>query len=308
MTTSDSHTLLAELDRIVSEGRNPDTMDIDVLSTEGILARINHEDAKVAPAVASELPAIAEAVDIIVHQLQQGGRLIYTGAGTSGRLGILDAVECRPTFSVADSLVRGVIAGGETAITQAVEGAEDNQAQGQRDLEELDLTANDVVVGLSASGRTPYVLGALRYANQLGCATVGVACTPQAPVLQEAGTAICPEVGPECLTGSTRMKAGTAQKLVLNMLSTATMIRLGKTYENLMVDVNASNQKLHARAKRIVMQATDCDAARAEEALAQADNQAKVAILMLLTDSGADEARARLANNDGFLRRAAGRS
>lgn len=305
MTTPDAHSLLAELDRIVSEGRNPETMDIDVLSTEGILACINHEDARVAPAVASELPAIAEAVDTIVSKLQQGGRLIYTGAGTSGRLGILDAVECRPTFSVPDTLVRGVIAGGDTAITQAVEGAEDDEAQGQRDLEQLDLKASDVVVGLSASGRTPYVLGALRYANSIGCATVGVACTPQAPVLREASMAICPEVGPECLTGSTRMKAGTAQKLVLNMLSTATMIKLGKTYQNLMVDVNASNHKLRARAKRIVMQATECDEASAEHALAQANQQAKVAILMLLTDIDADEARSRLADNNGFLRRAA---
>lgn len=294
--------LLAQLDRIVSEGRNPDTMDIDLLPTEAILARINHEDAKVAPAVAAELPAIARAVDCIVGKLQSGGRLIYIGAGTSGRLGILDAVECRPTFSVPDSLVVGLIAGGDKAIVHAVEGAEDNHAQGKADVQAVSLTSSDVLVGLSASGRTPYVTGALQYAREIGAGTVGIACNPGAPILQAADIPICPVVGPEVLTGSTRMKSGTAQKLVLNMLSTATMIRLGKTYQNLMVDVNATNEKLKARARRIVMQATECDEATAIDALARAGNQAKLAILMILTGDSAETARTKLNAHQGFLR------
>lgn len=309
MTQEENHTtLLKQLDHIVSEGRNPDTMDIDLLPTETILARINAEDAKVAPAVAAELPSIARAVDTIADKLQAGGRLVYIGAGTSGRLGILDAVECRPTFSVPDSLVIGLIAGGDKAIVHAVEGAEDNHPQGKADVQAINLTKNDVLVGLSASGRTPYVVGALEYANSIGAGTVGVACNPGAPILQAAEIQICPVVGAEALTGSTRMKSGTAQKLVLNMLSTATMIRLGKTYENLMVDVNATNEKLKARAKRIVMQATECDEATATTALEAADNQAKLAILMILTGESADKAREKLNAHQGFLRQAAEQS
>ncbi|MBU3023976.1 N-acetylmuramic acid 6-phosphate etherase [Aestuariibacter sp. A3R04] len=296
--------LLAQLNKIVSEGRNPDTMDIDLLSTEAILRKINQEDAKVANAVAQEIPHIASAVDAIVEKLLSGGRLVYTGAGTSGRLGILDAVECRPTFSVPDSLVIGVIAGGEPAIQHAVEGAEDNKAQGALDIQAINFSENDVLVGLSASGRTPYVVGALEYANSLGAKTISIACNPDSIVLNSASIAICPVVGPECLTGSTRMKSGTAQKLVLNMLSTASMIRLGKTYQNLMVDVNATNEKLKARAIRIVMQATDCEKEEAATALEAANHKAKVAIMMILTDTTAEQAESMLTTHNGFLRRA----
>ncbi len=296
--------LLAQLNSIVSEGRNPDTLDIDLLSSEAILRKINHEDAQVAPAVATQIPQIAQAVDAIVERLQSGGRLFYIGAGTSGRLGILDAVECRPTFSVPDDLVQGLIAGGEHAIQFAVEGAEDDREAGVRDVKAVDLSANDVLVGLSASGRTPYVVAALEYANSIGCVTASVTCNPNSPLMTTAQIGICPVVGPEALTGSTRMKSGTAQKLVLNMLSTASMIRLGKTYENLMVDVNASNEKLRARAIRIVMQATHCERIVAEKALKSADNRAKLAILMILTDLPAAQAEALLAEKHGFLRRA----
>jgi N-acetylmuramic acid 6-phosphate etherase len=296
--------LLAQLNSIVSEGRNPDTLDIDLLSSEAILRKINHEDAQVAPAVATQIPQIAQAVDAIVERLQSGGRLFYIGAGTSGRLGILDAVECRPTFSVPDDLVQGLIAGGEHAIQFAVEGAEDDREAGVRDVKAVDLSANDVLVGLSASGRTPYVVAALEYANSIGCVTASVTCNPNSPLMTTAQIGICPVVGPEALTGSTRMKSGTAQKLVLNMLSTASMIRLGKTYENLMVDVNASNEKLRARAIRIVMQATHCERNVAEKALKSADNRAKLAILMILTGLPADQAEALLTEKHGFLRRA----
>ncbi|MBU2978716.1 N-acetylmuramic acid 6-phosphate etherase [Alteromonas sp. C1M14] len=296
--------LLAQLNKIVSEGRNPETMDIDLLSTDAILRKINQEDAKVANAVAQEIPQIANAVDTIVSRLQAGGRLVYTGAGTSGRLGILDAVECRPTFSVPDTLVIGIIAGGETAIQHAVEGAEDNKTQGAKDIKAIDFCEKDVLVGLSASGRTPYVVGALEYAASLGAATISIACNPDSIVLDAASIPICPVVGPECLTGSTRMKSGTAQKLVLNMLSTASMIRLGKTYQNLMVDVNATNEKLKARAIRIVMQATDCTKEEASKALEDAKHNAKVAIMMILTDTNASEAETMLVTHHGFLRRA----
>ncbi|WP_137168221.1 N-acetylmuramic acid 6-phosphate etherase [Salinimonas lutimaris] len=296
--------LLEQLNQLISEGRNPDTLHIDTASTLDIVTAINTEDHKVAPAVAACLPDIARAVDYIADALQNGGRLIYTGAGTSGRLGILDAVECRPTFSVPDTLVVGVIAGGKTAIEHAVEGAEDDHGQGALDLADIRLSAHDVVVGLSASGRTPYVTGALAYARQTGCKTIGVACSPNTPVLQAADVAICPLVGPEALTGSTRMKSGTAQKLVLNMLSTATMIKQGKTYQNLMVDVNATNHKLKARARRIVMQATDCDEATATDALQQADQQAKLAILLVLTGLDVESARTLLSQQNGYLRHA----
>ena len=296
--------LLAQLSKIVSEGRNPDTMDIDLLSSEDVLKRINQEDQKVASAVGDCLPQIADAVDHIVNSLQLGGRLIYIGAGTSGRLGILDAVECRPTFSVSDELVQGIIAGGETAIQHAVEGAEDNRQAGIDDLKAIRFAKADVLVGLTASGRTPYVVSALQYANQIGATTVSITCNPDSPVMDVAEIGLCAVVGPECLTGSTRLKSGTAQKLILNMLSTASMIRLGKTYQNLMVDVNATNEKLRARAIRIVMQATDCDATEAEQALTMANNKAKLAILMILTGANANEAEDLLLNHDGFLRKA----
>ncbi|MFC4700763.1 N-acetylmuramic acid 6-phosphate etherase [Glaciecola siphonariae] len=305
MQTSSSE-LIQQLDTLVSEGRNPDTMNLDTLSTSELLGVMNQEDRKVAQAVQDVLPDIAQAVEHIVNSLKQGGRLIYIGAGTSGRLGVLDAVECRPTFSVSDNLVVGIIAGGERALMHAVEGAEDNAQAGVDDLKSIDLSAKDTVVGIAASGRTPYVIGALNYANDLGCESICLVCNPTSPLLSTAKTGICVTVGPECLTGSTRMKSGTAQKLVLNMLSTAAMVKMGKVYENLMVDVNASNKKLEARAIRIVMQATQCSSAIAEQALVQAGHRAKLAILMILSNTSAQQAEKLLDDSQGFLRRALG--
>lgn len=298
------HALAKSLNNIVSEGRNTQSKDIDTLSTTGILTRINNEDATVANAVASQIDNIACVVDAATVSIKNNGRLIYIGAGTSGRLGILDAAECRPTFSVPDGVVVGVIAGGETAIQHAVEGAEDDTEAGKTDLQQLALNEKDTVVGISASGRTPYVSSALKYASSIGCTTGAIACSPNAAIFEPADIAICPVVGPEVLTGSTRMKSGTAQKLILNMISTATMVKLGKTYENLMVDVNATNDKLKARALRIVMQATDCDENTAEAALNASNNSAKTAILMVLTGASAEQATKQLAENSGFLRKA----
>ncbi|NHH99103.1 MULTISPECIES: N-acetylmuramic acid 6-phosphate etherase [Oceanimonas] len=296
--------LIQDLARLASEGRNPDTLNIDTLSALDIVTLINRQDKGVPEAVARVLPAIAAAVDMIETALRAGGRLIYTGAGTSGRLGVLDASECPPTFSVPHGLVLGLIAGGEAAMFRAQEGAEDNERQGEQDLRDIQLTDKDVVVGIAASGRTPYVIGGLRYARRLGAGTAALACNAGSAIGREAAIAIEPEVGPEVITGSTRLKAGTAQKLVLNMLSTAAMIRLGKVYQNLMVDLHASNQKLEARAIRIVMQATGENENTAAEALAAADNEVKLAILMLLTGLGKTEAKERLTRGQGVLRRA----
>jgi len=296
--------LLAQLETMVSEGRNPDTLDIDVLDTQGVLTKINNEDKKVAHAVEAIIPEISQAVNAIVLAFKKGGRLIYMGAGTSGRLGILDAVECPPTFSVSDNVVVGLIAGGEGAIYKAVEGAEDNEGFGISDLKKANLTADDVVVGIAAGGRTPYVIGGLNYANELGCTTVSVTCNPGAIISQIADVALCAVVGPEALTGSTRMKSGTAQKLILNMLSTASMIHSGKIYQNLMVDVHASNEKLYARASKIVMQATSCNHQVAKSALEQANYNAKLAILMILTGKDIKAAKQLLNSSDGFLRQA----
>ncbi len=299
-----SDSLLQQLDHFISEERNPRTMDIDTLDSFAILQRINHEDAGIADAIEQQLDTIAAAVDCIVDRLTAGGRLIYIGAGTSGRLGILDAVECKPTFSVDESMVQGIIAGGETAIQHAVEGAEDDRNAAIADLQQRQLNAKDVLVGLSASGRTPYVTAALGYANDCGSATIAITCNPDTEVLKLAQFGICPIVGPEVLTGSTRMKSGTAQKMVLNMLSTTAMIRLGKSYQNLMVDVHASNEKLYARAIRIVTQATGCSAAIAEHHLQLAGHNAKLAIMMVLTGMDVDQARQLLKQNNGFLRAA----
>lgn len=298
------HDLLNDLARLASEGRNPDTLDIDLKSSLDIVTTINAQDQRVPAAVARVLPEIAAAVDLVVAALRRGGRLIYMGAGTSGRLGVLDASECPPTFSVPAGMVVGLIAGGEAAMFRAQEGAEDNEQQGEQDLRDIDLSDKDVVVGIAASGRTPYVIGGLRYARALGAGTVALACNPGSAIGREAAIAIEPEVGPEVITGSTRLKSGTAQKLVLNMLSTASMIRLGKVYQNLMVDLNASNEKLEARAIRIVMQATGVDEAAAARALDDADREVKLAILMLLSGLGKAEARARLQRDQGVLRRA----
>ncbi|EKG89994.1 N-acetylmuramic acid 6-phosphate etherase [Vibrio cholerae] len=296
--------LIAALSHLVSEGRNPDTMDIDLLSSQEIVERLNQQDKQVPLAVEAVLPQIAQAVDKITAAFKQGGRLIYLGAGTSGRLGVLDASECPPTFGVSDQMVIGLIAGGKEAMFTAQEGAEDNATLGAHDLQHIDFSSKDVLVGIAASGRTPYVIGALEYANDLGATTIALSCNPDSPIAEIAQIAISPVVGPEALTGSTRLKSGTAQKLVLNMLTTASMIRLGKSYQNLMVDVRATNRKLIARAVRIVMQATDCQREEAEALLKESHNNAKLAILMHLTGMNYEQATAKLSQSDGFLRRA----
>ncbi|WP_340481137.1 N-acetylmuramic acid 6-phosphate etherase [Vibrio anguillarum] len=296
--------LLSALSHLISEGRNPDTMDIDLLSAQEIVERLNQQDKHVPLAVEKVIPEIALAVDRITYAFKHGGRLIYIGAGTSGRLGVLDASECPPTFGVSDQMVIGLIAGGKEAMFSAKEGAEDCAELGIQDLKSIHFTDQDVVVGIAASGRTPYVIGALEYANDLGATTIALSCNPDSPIAELAQIAISPVVGPEALTGSTRLKSGTAQKLVLNMLTTASMIRLGKSYQNLMVDVKATNRKLIARAVRIVMQATDCERAEAEYLLAQSNNNVKVAILMHLTGLSYSEAMDKLTESDGFLRRA----
>ncbi|WP_417310443.1 N-acetylmuramic acid 6-phosphate etherase [Devosia sp.] len=298
-------TLIAELGQLVSETRNPQTLQIDLMSSAGIVAAMNAEDAKVHAAVKLVLPQVAEAVDAIVAAFKGGGRLIYLGAGTSGRLGVLDASECPPTFGVPQGMVIGLIAGGDKAIRYPVEGAEDDRDGGRRDLESVDASAKDVVVGIAVSGRTPYVIGALEHAKQVGATTVALSCNPASAIAALADVAISPVVGPEALTGSTRLKSGTAQKLVLNMLTTASMIRIGKSYENLMVDVSVSNEKLAARAARIVVAATECTPEAALRYLAESGNDVKLAILMALTGLDADAAREKLVDADGFLRRAA---
>jgi N-acetylmuramic acid 6-phosphate etherase len=301
---TDRRTLLAELQQLTSEDRNPRTMGIDLMSTLEIVSTINADDRVVPDAVGETLPQIAQAVDAIVAAFGRGGRLIYIGAGTSGRLGVLDASECPPTFGVPPGMVVGVIAGGLDAVVNASEGAEDRAEAGAADLRALSLTDRDVVVGIAVSGRTPYVIGALDYAGTIGAVTVGLTCNPASAIAQMAGISIAPVVGPEILTGSTRLKSGTAQKLVLNMLSTASMIRIGKTYQNLMVDLHVSNEKLLARAVRIVMQATDCSTEQAESALERTGNDVKLAILTVITGKSVVDARAAIEQADGFLRRA----
>jgi N-acetylmuramic acid 6-phosphate etherase len=296
--------LMSELEQLVSEGRNPATMGIDVMSTREILSTINSEDATVARAVELVIPAIERAVDATVAAFNQGGRLIYIGAGTSGRLGVLDASECPPTFGVPYGMVVGLIAGGPDALMRATEGAEDRAEDGVADLKAINLTSRDVVVGIAVSGRTPYVIGGLNYARELGAVTAALSCNPGSAIDLLADIGIAPMVGPEVLTGSTRLKSGTAQKLVLNMLTTASMIRIGKTYQNLMIDLNASNKKLLARAVRIVMQATDCTAAEAEAVLEKTQNDVKLAIFVQLTGLDAAAAEAALQKAGGFLRRA----
>jgi len=294
--------LIEELETLTSEGRNPSTMEIDLLDTHEILNKINDEDQKVANAVKAVLPEVELAVNQVVKAFIKEARLIFIGAGTSGRMGVIDSVECVPTFSVSPEQVIGIIAGGTGAIFKAVEGAEDSTTLAIEDLKKVKLTKNDVVVGLAASGRTPYVISAVQYAKKIGSTTVCVACSPNTPLTNEVDINICPVVGPEALTGSTRLKSATAQKMVLNMLTTASMIKMGKSYQNLMVDVNASNEKLHARAVRIVMQATDCDYDTGKAALDRAQNSAKIAILLVLTGLTLAQGKLLLEKNNGFLR------
>jgi N-acetylmuramic acid 6-phosphate etherase len=284
-----------------TEDRNIRTRHIDQLPTLDVVRLMNDEDATVAAAVRQALPAIAQAVDMIVERLRRGGRLIYVGAGTSGRLAMQDAVECVPTFSADPDMVRALVAGGDAALTQSIEGAEDDEKAGRADLLGLAVTENDVVLGIAASGRTPYVVAALKAANEVGAATIGVACNMPSPVLHVAQHRIAVPVGAEVIAGSTRLKAGTAQKMVLNMLSTATMIQLGKVYGNLMVDLKVTNQKLEERARRIVADAARIGVDKAEKLLAEAGNEVKTAIVMARRGVSAEEARRLLRDADGKL-------
>ena len=293
--------LLQTLSTLVTEQRNPNSMHVDSLSALEIVQLMNKEDKQVPLAIEKCLPQIAQAVECIVAAFQQGGRLVYIGAGTSGRLGVLDASECPPTFGVSPEMVKGIIAGGERALRHPIEGAEDSKEQAVVDLQTIHFSSKDVLVGIAASGRTPYVIGALEYAKSLGSVTVSIASNPNSAMANIVDIAIDTVVGPEVLTGSSRLKSGTAQKLVLNMLTTASMILMGKCYQNLMVDVQASNEKLKARAIRIVMQATDCDKALAEETLKQADQNAKLAIMMILSGLDRAQAEALLEKHQGKL-------
>ena len=293
--------LLQTLSTLITEQRNPNSMHVDSLSALEIVQLMNKEDKQVPLAIEKCLPQIAQAVECIVAAFQQGGRLVYIGAGTSGRLGVLDASECPPTFGVSPEMVKGIIAGGERALRHPIEGAEDSKAQAVVDLQTIQFSSKDVLVGIAASGRTPYVIGALEYAKSLGSVTVSIASNPNSAMANIVDIAIDTVVGPEVLTGSSRLKSGTAQKLVLNMLTTASMILIGKCYQNLMVDVQASNEKLKARAIRIVMQATDCDKTLAEETLKLADQNAKLAIMMILSGLDRAQAEALLEKHHGKL-------
>ena len=291
-----------DLTSMITESRNPASADIDSLPTLDMLRVINREDQTVALAVEKTLPQVAQVVDAVTQAFRLGGRLIYMGAGTSGRLGILDASECPPTFGTPAEQVVGLIAGGHKAILKAVENAEDNRKLAVSDLKALNFSEKDVLVGIAASGRTPYVLGGMAYALSLGATVAAVSCSPDSERSRLAGIAITPVVGPEVITGSSRMKAGTAQKLILNMITTGAMIRSGKVYGNLMADVEATNAKLVERQKRIVMAATECDRATAEQALTACDGHCKTAIVMILAQLSAGDAKALLAQHQGFIR------
>lgn len=298
--------ILKSLSTLITEQRNPHSINVDRLSALDIVRLMNNEDKQVTLAIEHCLPQIAQAVELIVLAFQKGARLVYLGAGTSGRLGVLDASECPPTFGVSNEMVKGIIAGGERAIRHPVEGAEDNKQAAVEDLTAITLSANDVLVGIAASGRTPYVIGGLEYAKSLGATTISITSNPNSTMANITDIAIETIVGAEVLTGSSRLKSGTAQKMVLNMLTTASMILMGKCYENLMVDVKASNEKLKARAIRIVMQATECEQAFAEKALLEAEQNAKLAIMMILSDLPKEKAQALLEKHQGKLRAALG--
>ncbi|MBQ6719075.1 MAG: N-acetylmuramic acid 6-phosphate etherase [Oscillospiraceae bacterium] len=292
------------LKNMSTETRNQNTMDLDIMTPLEVVTVMNQEDAKVPEAIKPALPNIAQCVTWAISSIEAGGRIIYMGAGTSGRLGVLDAVECPPTFGVAPEVVVGLIAGGEKAFVKAVEGAEDSRELGRQDLIDINVCSNDIVIGIAASGRTPYVLGGLAYAKEVGCHTVGISCNPGSAVGAAAELAIEVVPGPECLTGSTRLKSGTCQKLILNMISTATMVGCGKAYQNLMVDVMQTNEKLVVRAQNIVMEATGCDRETAAEKIGIAGGNAKTAITMILADCGLEEARERLEKAKGHVREA----
>lgn len=293
---------MLDLNKMSTETRNVNTMNLDAMSPREIVEVMNQEDQNVIQAVHGQLDQIAQAVVLITKALENSGRLIYMGAGTSGRLGVLDAVECVPTFGVEDDVVIGLIAGGEKAFVRAVEGSEDSKELAQEDLKQLNLCANDVVVGIAASGRTPYVIGGLEYAREVGCKTVSVACNANSAVSVYADVPIEAVVGPEVLTGSTRLKAGTCQKMILNMLSTASMVGIGKAYQNLMVDVLQTNEKLHVRAQNIVMQATGSSREEAADMLSKCDGNAKTAIVCILLRCDPDTAGEKLSNAKGKVR------
>lgn len=297
---------MVELKKIATEQRNPNTMHIDTLSTLDMVRLINQEDHRVAEAVSLVTDKIAQAIDVIADRLGKGGRLIYCGAGTSGRLGILDAVECPPTYSTDPEMVQALMAGGYPAIFKAVEGAEDSKELGVQDMKGIAFGPKDVLVGIAASGRTPYVLGCMEYAKALGAPTVSVTCCPGSELDTFADIGIAPSPGPEVITGSTRMKSGTAQKMVLNMLSTGTMIKLGKVYGNLMVDVKPSNEKLIRRCVTIVCSAAECDEETAAAALEACEYRPKIAIVMVLCGVGAGEARELLDKADGRIAKVLG--
>lgn len=309
---SDQKILFDQLKQLTTEQRNPASMDLDSRTSLEIVRIINEEDKRIAIAVESQIPYIAQAVDLVVHAFHSGGRLLYFGAGTSGRLGVLDAAECPPTFGSNPETVQGFIAGGEKAMFRAQEGAEDLEENGIRDITAANVTSKDIVCGIAASLRTPYVVGAVKHAKQLGAKTLYVTTNPRsrfeepayADLKKSIDVAICPEVGPEVVMGSTRMKSGTAQKLVLNMITTAAMVRLGKVYENMMIDLQMTNLKLRERAKRIVMTITGLGYEEAADCLDKANYHVKTALVMIKANVSRDEAARRLEHADGFVRAA----
>jgi len=304
-SSTDTKTLFTELSKLTTEQRNPHSMDIDARSTQEILKIINDRSETVPYAVEKELPYIAQAVELIVNALKSGGRLLYFGAGTSGRLGVVDASECPPTFGTPYGMIEGYIAGGKEAMFRAQEGAEDYEENGAKDILLAQVTSKDVVCGIAASRRTPYVIGAVKKAKELGATTLYVTCNPRENFsIKEVDVAICPYIGPEVIMGSTRMKSGTAQKLVLNMLTTTAMIRMGKIYENMMIDLQMTNKKLVERSKRIVMTITGVNYDEASNYLQQADGHVKTALVMIKAGVSAEEARERLVKADGFVRQA----
>ena len=296
--------LFEELSALITESRNPDSYEIDVMGTVDVVRLFNSEDKKVSLAVEKEIPYIAQAVEIITEAFKKGGRLIYVGAGTSGRLGVLDAAECPPTFGVETGMVIGRIAGGYKALSVAVEGYEDYPENGVKDIVDLNVSDKDVVCGIAASRRTPYVIGAIAEAKRRGAKTITVVCNPREHLQYDVDVAICPVPGPEVIMGSTRLKSATAQKMVLNMLTSISMIKIGKVYENMMIDLQLNNKKLVERSKKIIMLAADVNYNRAAKCLDLANEHVKTAIFIALTDTAPDEAKKFIDDNDGFLKKA----
>ncbi|HVI42289.1 MAG TPA: N-acetylmuramic acid 6-phosphate etherase [Anaerovoracaceae bacterium] len=291
-----------KIDHLKTESRNPRTLDLDTMSAMELIRIMNEEDQRVIDTIKEALPQIEKGIQLVIQALNQNGRLIYMGAGTSGRLGILDAVECAPTFSTTDEVI-GIIAGGEKAFIKAVEGAEDSEELAAKDLDHIKISGNDAVVAIAASGRTPYAIGALKYAKKMNAKCISISCNKDSILSKYADAAVEVDAGPEVLTGSTRLKAGTCQKIILNMISTAAMVGIGKVYGNLMVDMKATNLKLVERAKRIVMESTGCDIDTAADTLEETGYDCKTAIVMILTGITREEASIRIAENHGFIRK-----